>query len=152
MPRDDRSAYPSMKETVIPRQQQGGKLDTDFDIFCASRVEAAVQFRISAARMLNVNAWDRICAGLSAHFEITTSAGIPVQRQALAGDYFRISIPGPGSVEGDGYDWVRIETIEHAKDTDRDEDRLSMRVRPAPNPTNDHHDVAHFFGPESTST
>jgi len=34
------------------------------------------------------------------------------QRRALEGDFIKVDIPGPGPGVGNGYDWVRIESIE----------------------------------------
>jgi hypothetical protein len=141
-----------MRETMIPPQQQGGQLDTDYSVRCSSDKEAMERFRVSASRLLNVNEWDVLCGPLSARFEVTSPAGTPVNQRALEGNYFRISIPAPGPAEGDGFDWVRIEKIEHSVDPMQDEARMSMRVRPASNPAREGADVAHFFGPEATST
>jgi hypothetical protein len=141
-----------MRETVIPPQQQGGQLDTDYSVKCSSSEEAMERFRVSAARLLNVNEWDVLCGPLSAKFEVTSPAGTPVNQRAHEGNFFRISIPAPGPDEGDGFDWVRIEAIEHRVDPMLDEARMSMRVRPASNPAREGSDVAHFFGPEATST
>jgi hypothetical protein len=152
MPGNDRGANQQMRETVIPPQEQGGQLDTDYSVTCSSNEEAMERFRISAGRLLNVNEWDVLCGPVSARFEVTSPAGTPVNQRAHEGNFFRISIPAPGPVEGDGYDWVRIEEIEHRVDPALDEARMSMRVRPASNPSRDGSDVAHFFGPDATST
>jgi hypothetical protein len=141
-----------MKETVIPPQREGSSLDTDYQITCESVHEALGQFRISSVRLLDVNNWHLLCGPLSSRFEIVSMTGVLVERHAIEGDYFRISIPAPGPVGGDGFDWVRIEQIEEKGDASTAEQRISMRVRPASNPAGDQSDVAHFFGPEATST
>lgn len=141
-----------MKETVVPPQRDGSQLDTEYRIECASLGEAVGQFRISATRLLDVNQWHLLCGPLSSRFEIVSATGLLVNRRAMEGDYFRIAIPAPGPAGGDGFDWVRIEQIEQKGDDASSEQRLSIRVRPAPNPGGEQTDVAHFFGPDATST
>ena len=65
------------------------------------------------------------------------------------GDHFKIDVPGPGSLTGDGYDWVQVEAIEEKED--KNQQNIALLVRPATNPGNDHKDVAHFFSDEATS-
>jgi hypothetical protein len=72
-----------------------------------------------------------------------------VQRAAEKGDHFKIDIPGPGPVTGDGYDWVQVEAIEESEK--EDEQSIAIRVRPATNPNNNRKDVAHFFSDDATS-
>jgi hypothetical protein len=141
-----------MKETVVPPQEVGAKLDTDFAVTCATREQGIELFRASSQRLLDVNEWHLLCGPPTARFEVVSPQGVPVSRMAMERDFFRISIPGPGPLEGGGFDWVQIETIESRVDAVLDEARLSMRVRPAASPVGDHGDVAHFFGPEATST
>ena len=64
-------------------------------------------------------------------------------------DHFKIDIPGPGPVSGDGFDWVQVEAIEE-KNSD-EEQSFTIKVRPATNPNNERKDVAHFFSEEATS-
>jgi hypothetical protein len=141
-----------MSEPLIPPQWEGSRLDTAYHIDCGSHTQASRQFLVSCSRLLNVNEWHVLCGALSSRFEVVSTSGVPVDRLAREGDYFRINIPAPGPLEGDGYDWVRIERIEHHNDLVTDEDRVSMRVRPAPNPTGEKSDIAHFFAQEATST
>jgi hypothetical protein len=70
-------------------------------------------------------------------------------RTAQKGDHFKIDIPGPGSVTGEGYDWVQIEEI--VEERDEQSDSIAIRVRPASNPRNEKSDVAHFFTNAATS-
>lgn len=141
-----------MSEPIIPPQREGSRVDIGYHIDCGSHTQATRQYLVSCSRLLNVNEWHILCGALSSRFEVVSTSGIPVDRLAREGDYFRINIPAPGPVEGDGYDWVKIERIEHHSDTHTDEERVSMRVRPAPNPLGEKSDVAHFFAQEATST
>lgn len=87
---------------------------------------------------------------ISAEFQLVDKSGAEVQRTVQKGDYFKIDIPGPGTVSGDGYDWVQVEEVENT--TTPEGERFGFRVRPTDNPKNDKPDVAHFYSEESTSS
>jgi hypothetical protein len=89
---------------------------------------------------------------MSATFQLTDQYGKEVNRTAEKGDYFKINIPAPGSVEGHGFDWVNIEAIEDISNPDGDIERVALRVRPASNPREKGENVAHFFSEDSTSS
>lgn len=72
-----------------------------------------------------------------------------MSRQAEKEDHFKIDIPGPGPVTGDGFDWVQVEAIEEKEEGE--EQSITVRVRPATNPNNERKDVAHFFSDDATS-
>jgi hypothetical protein len=141
-----------MRETIVPQQEEGSSLDVDYSFKAKSKAEACRVFRRSVARLLNVNDWDKICGPPSAKFDIIDEQGLATGAGARVGDYFRISIPAPGPREGDGFDWVRVETIDACTEQCTDEEHVSMRVRPTSSPENNKEGVAHFFGPEATST
>jgi hypothetical protein len=141
-----------MKESVVPQQEQGARLDTNFVYHAQSPEDARLAYGRSVHRLLDVNHWDKICGTGSARFEVTNEEGIPVDSTAREGLYFRIAIPAPGPIEGNGYDWVRVERIEVRAEATHDEEQFSMRVRPAANPAKGEGHTAHFFGPEATST
>jgi hypothetical protein len=141
-----------MKEQVVPQQEQGARLDTNF-VYHAQSLEAArVAYGQSVHRLLDVNHWDKLCGPGSAKFEVTNEQGIPVNSMAREDFYFRIAIPAPGPIEGNGYDWVQVEKIDVRADAAHDEEQFSMRVRPASNPATENDNTAHFFGPAATST
>lgn len=81
----------------------------------------------------------------TASFALTDGVGNIVRRVAGEGDHLRIDIPGPGSKTGDGYDWVKIERIEHKNNPVNDNEELSMRARPASNPNDSAEETAHFL-------
>ena len=100
-------------------------------------------------RLLNVNQWQSYAGKASAAFVLCDEGGNPVERLPRKGDHFRIDIPGPGPVSGDGYDWVQIEAMEEMETPEREQ--ITIRVRPATSPKNEKSDVAHFFSAEATS-
>lgn len=137
------------EQDIIPEQEGGVQTNTESAAELPSAEKAKDFYRIVKQRLLHVNNWHEIAGKLTADFQLTDEQGDEVKRSAEKGDHFRIDIPGPGPATGDGYDWVQIEEIEE-KETE-DEDYISIRVRPATNPKNDHPDVAHFFSDEATS-
>lgn len=139
-------------DSEIPKQLQGESSDIEDHVDTSTQRQAHSTFVDAAGRLLNVNRWGEISGPLSAVFQLTDEHGQEVDRVARPGDYFRINIPGPGSATGDGYDWVRVESIDDKTDPSGSHESVIMRVRPAPSPINRESDVAHFFDDAATST
>ncbi|MBO9684742.1 MAG: hypothetical protein J7502_19080, partial [Flavisolibacter sp.] len=133
-------------EEVIPEHNKGIQTNTESSIELPTEKEAKDFYKIVRERLLHVNEWHQYAGSATADFQLTDDKGNPVERVPQKGDHFKIKIPGPGTVAGEGNDWVQIEEIEE------DEDCIGIRVRPASNPTNEQKDVAHFFDEESTSS
>lgn len=133
-------------EEVIPEHNRGIQTNTESSIELSSEEEAKVFFQTVKERLLNINNWHQYAGSATADFQLTDETGNPVERKPQKGDHFKINIPAPGSVTGEGKDWVRIEAIEEDKNC------IGIRVRPATNPTNERKDVAHFFDEETTSS
>ncbi|WP_316739174.1 hypothetical protein [Pedobacter aquatilis] len=127
--------YGTRMDVVEKREFGSEKLAKDF-------------FKKYSKRLLEVNRWGAF-AGLSA-FQLITNKGIRKQGQAVVGDFIRIDIPGPGSQNGRGYDWVIIEEI--GEFNSENSQVLAMRVRPCPHPLSKEEGVAHFLTAEATST
>ena len=138
---------------IIPEQKNGGKSDNAFSVNCHSKQDAIILYRESVDKLLDVNNWENISKGIiKAAFKLCDSYGNEVERLPQEGDYFKIDIPGPGSVDGEGYDWVKIENIFSGADTITDTDLIRINVRPASCPLNSKEKIAHFFSDSSTST
>jgi hypothetical protein len=133
---------------LIPEQQAGSRMDAMEKRSAETVAEAAVIFKRACDRLLNVNAWGEL-AGLS-DFQLIDVSGVRVERKVKEGDFIRIDIPGPGTMAGMGYDWVRVEEI---KKLERDGDStLGMRVRPSAHPISGSEETAHFLKDAATST
>lgn len=137
---------------IVPEQKTGKEVNTEHVLSLENKESAQQLFRTAMQRLLNVNQWEDLCGIGSANFQLTDPNGHEVERSAQEGDHFKIDIPGPGSVEGRGYDWVRIEKIEEDNDLQADSESIAVRVRPATNPTTPGNEVAHFFNDEATSS
>ncbi len=135
-----------MNKEPVPEQHEGTESNTESVKEFASEQEASAFFTQAAERLKNVNEWHHYAGKLTADFTLTDQNGEPVQRAVQVGDHFRIDIPGPGPATGGGYDWVQVEAIDEKPDV------LTIRVRPATNPQNERHDVAHFFADSATSS
>jgi hypothetical protein len=139
----------SSEEDIIPEQESGIETNTETSVEFNSPEEAKTFYQKVKHRLLHVNDWHRFAGSLTADFQLTDKEGKEVNRAAGKDDYFKIDIPGPGPVTGDGFDWVQVEAIEEKKEEDMES--IAMRVRPATNPNNERKDVAHFFSVEATS-
>jgi hypothetical protein len=137
---------------AIPPQETGGRSDIQEHLETSTPRQAHSTFVEAARRLLNINEWEDLSGPLSAGFALTDNEGAKLDRPPKPGDFIRINIPGPGTATGDGYDWVRIETIDDKPSPDGKEESLAMRVRPVPSPVNKEQDVAHFFDDTATST
>lgn len=136
-------------DELIPQQQKGNKSDTESIQECSSLEEAKELFQLAKRRLLNVNTWHDTAGMLTADFKLCDPQGNEVDRTVQKGDHFKINIPGPGNISGEGYDWVRVEAIDEIQEDN--EESVIIRVRPTTNPQNNRHDVAHFFTEEATS-
>jgi hypothetical protein len=140
------------KKPTVPKQKEGAKKDIDHTVDLANEAEARKLFAFARNRLLNVNAWQEYATGISATFTLCDESGNEVKRTAKAGDYFQIDLPGPGSNEGDGHDWVQVEHIEDRLNPNGEEEYIGIRVRPASNPKKKEENVAHFFKDAATSS
>lgn len=136
-------------ENIVPPQHEGGQTNTEAAETLPTENDAREFFEVVKNRLLNVNAWHDYAGKGTAEFQLTDAQGKEVERTAQKGDHFKIDIPGPGSVSGEGFDWVQIEEI--AEEHNEEGDSIAIRVRPATDPQNDRPDVAHFFTSEATS-
>jgi hypothetical protein len=136
-------------EKIVPQQYEGGETNTEAVETLPTESDAREFFEVVKNRLMNVNSWHDYAGKGTADFQLTDAQGREVERTVQKGDHFKIDIPGPGSVTGEGYDWVQVEEI--AEVHEKEEDSIAVRVRPATNPQNVKPDVAHFFTSEATS-
>lgn len=135
----------------IPPQQEGVQADI-IELRTASDVqEAKLLFLKTRERLYDINRWGDISEGISATFLLTDNTGLPREDFPKTGDLVRIDIPGPGTMAGEGYDWVRVEHVEDKRSADNDEEWSVMKVRPSEGPSKKE-GVAHFFKNSATST
>jgi hypothetical protein len=134
---------------IIPDQETGTEIQAEASVDLEDGNGAIIFYNAAKERLLNVNKWHHVAGIISAKFQAIDKTGKEVSRNVQKGDYLRVDIPGPGSVEGDGYDWVMIEELKEI--SDGDVESIGFRVRPASNPSSDKNDIAHFYDDAATS-
>jgi hypothetical protein len=137
-------------DKLVPQQETGTESSTESSKELNSAEESKHLFVRLKKRLLDVNEWHRFAGKLSAGFQLTNAKGEKADRPVQKGDHFRIDIPGPGTITGEGFDWVQVEEIAEIKNDDSES--LIVRVRPATNPNNYKTDTAHFFQDDATSS
>lgn len=128
----------------------GVETDTISEKKFNNALDAKGFFAIAKQRLLNVNNWNEYAGKLSSGFQVCNRNGDEVQRNVEEGDYLKINITAPGPESGDGFDWVKVERV--IEEVHTQEELISIKVRPASNPSNKNNDIAHFFDDQATST
>lgn len=135
---------------IIPPQYTGNEIESIAEEEFENEEDARNMFITAKQRLLDVNNWNRIAGIVTATFQVIDNKGKEVDRQVKKSDYLRISIPGPGNKEGEGYDWVFVEDlIEFEKEGIQS---TGFRVRPNENPFSVKNETAHFYSNEATSS
>ncbi len=137
-------------EESIPQQTEGIEVNVEDSVELRTQAEANAFFSLVKKRLLNINDWGKIAGALSADFQLTNEQGQPIDTFPRKGNYFKIDIPAPGIITGEGYDWVQIEEVKEA--SDEQSESIYMQVRPTTSPLNETDDVAHFYTDDATST
>lgn len=136
-------------EESIPQQREGTQVTVEDSVTLRDEEEAKTFFCTVKNRLLDIHRWKDMAGALSAGFSLTNEQGQEIDTAPRPGNYFKINIPAPGILTGEGYDWVRVEEVEEGGKGDCE--FLTMRVRPVTSPLNDREDVAHFLTDEATS-
>jgi hypothetical protein len=137
-------------EKLTPQHHTGKAIDAASSREFHDQSQAQHFFKILQQRLAAVNSWHELAGSALAKFKLVDSEGQSVNREPLKGDHLMIDIPGPGSIEGDGYDWVQIETVQ--EQTNTDSESYGFTVRPSSNPNTPTTETAHFYSDETTST
>lgn len=135
---------------IIPGQYSGEEIEAEASVELGDKNVAIIFYDEVKKRLLDVNNWHQVAGILSAKFRVTDLNGKEVNRNVREGDYLKIDIPGPGSKEGDGYDWVMVEELKEVNENEIQS--IGFRVRPAANPSGDKEHIAHFYDESATSS
>ena len=136
---------------LIPSQQEGQQADIVETVKASDEEEAKILFLQARERLFDIAHWSVISEGISASFVLTDKHGKLKQGIPAAGDHFRIDIPGPGTLAGQGYDWVRVEVVDDNQAPEDKKEWAIIKVRPSEDPATKE-GVAHFLGEEATSS
>ena len=135
--------------TIVPENKTGKAVDIEHSI-TVDATEANKIYEIARERLLNPGCWQQLSGSASATFEIISHNSLS-SKEIKENDHIKINIPGPGAAEGDGFDWVIVETIEENEVQDADRS-VALKLRASSNPNNNETSTAHFFNEDATST
>lgn len=135
---------------IVPAQSTGKEIETHSSIDLKDEHEAKLFYEVVKDRLLHVNNWHVLAGIVSGSFQLMSGRNEKLDREVEIGDYLRIDIPGPGSTEGDGYDWACVE--EKKEVAEGNMQSIGFRVRPSKNPVGEKDEIAHFYTNDATST
>jgi hypothetical protein len=135
---------------IVPSQFAGQEIEVKATKKLKDEAEAKSLYNVAKKKLLDVNNWKKIGGTITAKFQIVDEKGEEVSRDVKKGDYLRINVPGPGSKEGDGYDWVLVEELKEINMGSLQS--IGFRVRPNENPFGEKNETAHFYSKEATSS
>ncbi len=133
---------------LIPSQYTGSEIEAEASVEIEDG-DPLVFFSVAKERLLNVKNWHKTAGMVSADFQIVDKNGNKLNREIKKGDFMRIDIPGPGSKEGDGHDWVEVEDLKEYSQGNIQS--IGFRVRPVSNPLGEKDVIAHFYNDTATS-
>ena len=139
----------ALDNSIVPENKIGKAVDIEHSITVAES-EAKKVYETARERLLNPGCWQKLSGSASATFEVISVDNVSL-KEVRENDYLRIDIPGPGAAEGDGFDWVKVETIEEDKVQNADRS-IALKLRASPNPNSDKTSAAHFFKEDATSS
>jgi hypothetical protein len=139
------------RNKIIPPQVTGKKSGASKSVEAETLDEAIQLFNRAKERLKQIYRWNEWSGKIGATFSLTDERGNILTRFPEIGNLIRIDIPGPGPLEGQGYDWVRIEKIVDEKHTPNN-DLYALRVRPVKAPGSDDDSPAHFYTEAATSS
>lgn len=135
-----------------PQQKKGGFHNTESIKEFDSPEMAVKEFAILKSRLYSVNQWKDFCGDGFADFRLYDSSVNYVDRSPLKGDFMRIDIPDPGTIES-GYDWVKVTDISNQHTKEDEFENISITCSPSKEPgSSDKEHTAHFYSSDATST
>nr|WP_315034013.1 hypothetical protein [uncultured Chryseobacterium sp.] len=137
----------------VPIQKKGSYHDTESKRKYVHSEPTEKAFSILRERLLSINNWKSYCGDEFADFKLFESEGKMVNRFPLIGDYIRIDIPGPGTLEDKGFDWVQIVDLSEGQTDSVWLDFVMLTCRPSKNPKDKKSEhIIHFYSDEASST
>ncbi len=141
-----------LQEILVPANKHGKSNDLVYTTTLDTKEKALDCFKRACMRLINPHIWHDLCGDVSATITLTDEHGTEVKRLAEVNDHYRINLPGPGTIAGNGYDWVQVKLIQDNSGPEKEEESFGIKVCPAPNPLKDVGDVAHFLQSDASSS
>ena len=139
------------KDQIVPPNEIGKKVDLHFSETGNSIEKAISIFKKARERLLNPAHWNEVAVVAMATIKVACETEGDLERPVKVNDYLMIDIAGPGPAAGEGYDWVKVESIEENVDPAADES-IGMKLRATANPHKKEEGIAHFFQESATSS
>lgn len=128
----------------IPEQVVGKSLDYSRELILSDETKAYNRYREIVQKLLDVNNWKQTAIGVSAEFIIVNEKNEIQMRRVRKNDFIRIDIPGPGVPSAEGYDWVKVTSLDQYDHQNKRKTFISLQ--PCPDPmTMDKETASHFF-------
>ncbi|GAA4329408.1 hypothetical protein GCM10023149_34090 [Mucilaginibacter gynuensis] len=142
----------SIADQNIPEQREGEHNDVIQYVDLPTVAEAHHLFILVKDRLKDVSNWHTFTGPVESKFGITDTQGRETYKIVEKGDHIYIDMPGPGSISGGGYDWVRVEALREHDNAEAESEYVAITVRPVANPKKPGSVIAHFFSHNSTNT
>jgi SpoIIAA-like len=143
---------PDYIKELLPIQVRGNAKEMSANITAASEEGAVYIFERARERVLDINNWTDHCRPMATSFQLTDDTGEALQGRATEGDFIQIDLPGGGTRDTKGYDWVRIEKVE-LHTVSSSVHVFLMQTRPARDPqAKGTSRIAHFLEESATSS
>lgn len=137
---------------LIPIQSKGKENNLQSVKTLTSLDEANALFQLAYQRINNPLRWHHLTGIVVTRFLLPEDTSLNHEPLISEGNYLRIEIPGPGTATGNGFDWIKIDTVVHDIDIERQKELFGMTFRACSNPEKNTDTTAHFFQSSSTST
>ncbi len=140
-----------LDKRLIPNNDTGKAVNLEQSVVTTGQHDALELFKQARLYLQQPHLWQQLTGKmLSASFELMALE--ERQDQLIrTGDYIKINIPGPGTVAGEGYDWVKVKDMAYSK-INNHEECFGILLTVAANPHRPEDGAAHFFENGATST
>lgn len=136
----------------IPEQSKGSSTDNYGELILDNDLDSRNKYIIIKNRLLDINNWGNICGNLSGEFILLDSRGNEKKTKPNSGDLIKINIPLTTSIEGQGFEWVKIQEINEINNIDTNINAIYFTLTPTQNPNTDSNITAHFYTDDATNT
>lgn len=139
----------SLKE-LIPSSSKGKNVELEEHCLSSDEQQSAELFKNAVNKLLYPPLWKNAAGSASAAFKVWND--VKGTGKIQEGSIIRIDIPGPGSPNGGGYDWVVVDRVVEGQDDRTDHPSAGILLKATTDPETKDNETAHFFEHGATST
>ncbi|MFN8577800.1 MAG: hypothetical protein U0354_13175 [Candidatus Sericytochromatia bacterium] len=136
----------------IPEQSKGSNTNNYQELILDENFDSKEKYEVIKKRLLDINNWGSICGNLSGEFILLDSQGNEKSSKPNKGDLIKINIPLTTSIEGQGFEWVKIQEIKEINKEEKNINAVYFTLSPTGNPNTDSDTIAHFYTDDATNT